>query len=327
LSLPSAERTAGANYLGHWGRTLRPLANLFPHLNDITLDSDLPAMTECKALLAEFSADRDFLGTRYQAWDKNYVDHDAAGAKTFQYHPKGLPSAKHFPTAAEFTNPDSKVSCATRPFVAVVNHKLWCEVYDQKQDDIDSAAMFLSQSQPGAGDAYNCLPGICPATNWSSSDLQTDLQRRLRVPLFPAAPAGHDEMGDSLQNAGEHTTRHNAALGPVADATIATYGSANVHVDPRDGSAVEWNVGHVSDIAALNKSPDGHHVVVDIKVANFTKSTYSMQDRRRGAILPFAATGDEYTVMVRGREALEQPAGTTASYNRRNHSGLRTAPQ
>ena len=98
-----------------------------------------------------------------------------------------------------------------------------------------------------------------------------------------------------------------------------------MYIDPRDGSAVDWNVGHVSDIAALGKSPDGHHIVSDIKVANFTKSTYSMQDRRRATLVPFANTGDEYTVMVRGREALEQPAGTTASYNRRNHSGLREA--
>ena len=53
---------------------------------------------------------------RYQAWDKNFLDHDAASDKTFQFHPKGLPAAKYFPTAAEFTNPDSKISCATRPF-------------------------------------------------------------------------------------------------------------------------------------------------------------------------------------------------------------------
>ena len=100
-----------------------------------------------------------------------------------------------------------------------MNHKLWGDIYDQKQDNVDSAAMFLSQSQPGAGDAYNCLPGICPATNWPSSDVEMDLQRRLRIPLFPPVPEGHDEMGDSLQNAGEHTTRHNAALGPVARAS------------------------------------------------------------------------------------------------------------
>ena len=61
--------------------------------------------TECKALLADFTADRDHLAMRYQAWDKNYLDHDAAGAKTFQYHPKGLPAVKYFPTAAEFTSP------------------------------------------------------------------------------------------------------------------------------------------------------------------------------------------------------------------------------
>ena len=136
-------------------------------------------MTECKDLLANFATQRELLSMRYEVWDKNFLDHDAAGHHTFQYHPKGLPADKHFPTAAEFTNPDSKISCAKRPFAAVVNHKLWDDIYGQKQDDVDSAAMFLSQSQPGAGDAYNCLPGICPATNWSSSDVEMDLQRRL----------------------------------------------------------------------------------------------------------------------------------------------------
>ena len=62
-----------------------------------------------------------------------------------------------------------------------------------------------------------------------------------------------------------------------------------------------------------------------MKVANFTKSTYSLRDRMRATRIPFANTGDEYTVMVRGREAVDQPAGTTDSYSRRNHAGRRSA--
>jgi len=66
-------------------------------------------------------------------------------------------------------------------------------------------------------------------------------------------------------------------------------------------------------------------VVIDVKVGNMIKSAVAQRDRPRAAHIAFANTYDEYSVMTRGREAVDTPAGTTKAYNRRNHSGRRPA--
>ena len=66
-----------------------------------------------------------------------------------------------------------------------------------------------------------------------SHDHRLMLQRRLRVPLFPPPPPGHDEMGDSLQNTGEHVTRHDAGNHVLCRMCVRTYGEASVLLDKR----------------------------------------------------------------------------------------------
>ena len=65
--------------------------------------------------------------------------------------------------------------------------------------------------------------------------------------------------------------------------------------------------------------------MIDVKVGNFVKSSLPARDRPRAAHIAFANTFDEYSTMVRGREAVSSPPGTSQPYNRRNHSGSRCA--
>ena len=100
-------------------------------------------------------------------------------------------------------------------------------------------------------------------------------------------------------------------------------------MDPRDqGSAPEWSPDHIPDLTALNKAEGGFHLCADTKVANFFASQYDGTPEamvERAASVPFAASGEYYTELLRGRPAISNPPGVTTRFNRRNYSGKKAA--
>jgi hypothetical protein len=57
-------------------------------------------VSEIGACLDAFGRTRSAVADDYRAWDANFIDHSVFGDKTYQYHPRGLPSADSVPTLA-----------------------------------------------------------------------------------------------------------------------------------------------------------------------------------------------------------------------------------
>ena len=327
LSLTSTLASSAAHALGAWGSALPRIKSLFPRLRDVSLESPLPAMVELKACLDSMHSAHAHARDRYLAWSADHYDFSTTGAKTTRFHPPGLP--KRLAAARDFTDPDTKISRATHTFAAVANHDAWLRLYDAKAADtsvpgILSTTKFLSECQPVAGDFVEALP-VDRCFSMRSDDHRIQLQRRLRVPLFPPPSGDHDKYGDSLQNQGEHTVRHDAAKRVLAEMAARTYGADNVLVDPRDGSSASFSPGKVPDVTVFDKSPEGLHIVVDTKVVSEIIASTPACDLPRGACVAFANTGERMSEQVHGRPLIDRPAGAMHRFSRTNNTGHRLA--
>ena len=327
LSLTSAAASADAHYLGAWGSALPRIRALVPRLRGVTLESPLPVMKELLECLTRVRHTHEEVCARYAAWDSEHYDYSTTGATTVRYHPIGLP--KRLPTAADFVDPDTKISRATHNFAAVSNHHAWGRLYDIKAADSSVAGMltttkFISECQPIAGD-FTCALPVDRTFSMRSDEHRNQLQRRLRVPLFPPPSGDHDKFGDSLQNQGEHTVRHDSAKRVLAEACARTFGADNVLVDPRDGSSAAFSPGKVPDVTVFDKSPEGLHIVIDTKVVNEIIASTPLCDIPRGTCVALANTGERMSELVRGRPAIDRPPGTTRNFSRLNNTGSRVA--
>ena len=159
--------------------------------------------------------------------------------------------------------------------------------------------------QPHAGDFLNAIP-TCDATSMDTELYQCALQRRLGLPLFPAPPAVDrhgkpiDRFGDSMQNEGCHTHRHDQVKYCWYDAMTATYGSQYTICDPTDGSDQDYSPTYTPDIGVLYHSNDGKHLLGDVKVVSpFVTSFESVEAKARAAVVGFANTGEHLKEKVK----------------------------
>ena len=110
------------------------------------------------------------------------------GDKTYQYHPRGLPSADFVPTLAGLDDPESKFSCASHHNAAIDNHASWVALYRGRRSivsphsNLKRTAVFISNCQTAAGSFLSCLPG----TAHQPTDLaRFAFQRHFRNPHPP----------------------------------------------------------------------------------------------------------------------------------------------
>ena len=134
--------------------------------------------------------------------------------------------------------------------------------------------------------------------------MRTALQRCLALPLNPPPPPPDDPWGDSLQNVGEHTYRHDGPKDKWYDALVAAYGSVLTAIDPADGTHESYSPGYHPDLVALHHAPDGiHHLLADVKVGNPFLKSLTLQDAPRAAAVAFAHTEEHFMENVLGRAA------------------------
>ena len=171
----------------------------------------------------------------------------------------------------------------TPPWMPLLNH------YRTYRADHRATTVFVCASQPHAGDFLRAIP-TDPSTTISSAQLLVLLQRRLALPLHPVPTPPHDPYGDSLQNEGCHTFRHDLVKERWYDAFTDTFGASLSDLDPRDGSHESYSPGYRPDLVAFYQADDQKHLVCDVKVVSpFTKGL-SQQDRARTAAVAFANT-------------------------------------
>ena len=114
------------------------------------------------------------------------------GDKTYQYHPRGLPSADFVPTLAGLDDPESKFSCASHHNAAIDNHASWVALYRGRRSivsphsNLKRTAVFISNCQTAAGSFLSCLPGTAhQPTELARFAFRWKFQRQFRIRLAP----------------------------------------------------------------------------------------------------------------------------------------------
>ena len=316
-----------AAFAGRFAANWLDLIRYFPDLRSVDLrHSDLPSIVALRSSLSYLHQLHFATATKYAGLDKYYYDHDTFGDKQFQYHPPRHPEAASLATLSTMADPDSKVNRhAQSTFTRVHHHHAWHTHLQSVAHDRRTATVFICASQPHAGDFLNAIP-TTDDTTIHTVKLRVALQHRLALPIFPAPLPPHDRYGDSLQNDGAHTWRHNQPKSVWFDLLTATYGTQYTICDPQDGSHMEYSNTHIPDVGVLFHANDGTHIIGDVKVVSpFTTLYSSVVAKARAAVLAFANTGEHYKEQIFGRLGIELPTGTTSRFNRYMYTGKKVA--
>eukprot|EP00966_Prymnesium_polylepis_P197519 4577141-Prymnesium_polylepis.1 len=75
-------------------------------------------------------------------------------------------------------------------------------------------------------------------------------------------------IGDSLQNLGNHSGRHDLTKEKWYDAFCTTWGSELTVIDPRDGSHEAYSSGYRPDLVAFYRANSRMHLIADVKVVS-----------------------------------------------------------
>ena len=257
LGLTSASAIRHAAYVGRFASTWASTRALFPSLRHLDLaTSSLASVVALRHSLDHLHRCLDTVESHYSSWDRAPHDYSTFGDKKFQFHPPGVaPRNRHdksptlrarLPSLSDFADPepDSKLTKrAQSKFSAVTHHSCWLDHYRAYRADHRATTVFVCASQPHAGDFLRAIP-TDPSTAISSAQLLVLLQRRLALPLHPVPTPPHDPYGDSLQNEGCHTFRHDLVKERWYDAFTDTFGASLSDLDPRDGSHESYSPGY-----------------------------------------------------------------------------------
>ena len=262
---------------------------------------------------------------KYEWIDSNYYDHDTFGDKTYQFHPPRHPTPESLPSLTTMVDCDSKVNTrAQGVFTAIVHHHTHHTHLLTHRPDTRYSTVFVCASQPHAGDFLHAVPSHLDTT-LSSNLMSTAIQRRLGLPIFPPPTAPHDPFGDSLQNDGSHSVRHDKPKLAFFCMLESTYGRALSICDPSDGSHMDYSPTHIPDVGVLFGSASGKHTLGDVKVVSPFTTSLSKQDTPRGAAIAFAHTEEPMKEKILGRPAFARPANSTGRFNRYLNTGSRVA--
>ena len=146
------------------------------------------------------------------------------------------------------------------------------------------ASRFIAASIPGAGGWLECAPDASVTYGGQRSDLSLIAwQRRAGLYLSIAKAANdaaarlgleHDYLGDTFENGGGHTKRHNAANLAIRDALVAVATSTVLVGDREKKSAYQhYNAGRVPDLIQPGASPWGTDWLGETKVPSPLTST------------------------------------------------------
>ena len=170
------------------------------------------------------------------------------------------------------------------------------------------ATRFLSASQPCAGSWLDAgLTDTRIRQHNESPAFLTAEQRRLGLYLTTVVLAGlPGALGDTYANAGEHTTRHNAAMygwrdaeqevasGPVVIGDKTPHSRRRLTV-----SAIQYyarfNSGHIPDVIVPEGGRGGRHLLLEIKVYTPLKLVHNV-----GHTHAFGNTEEDLRVKILG---------------------------